>query len=114
MACRQLKMWWLFVSLSLLCQSGEALISTRQSKTFAEPQRAEINIPDLQNQRRRSKDSETSYSGQFSRRNLFRQAGIASTTIFLPSICYQKPLPAQAADTLDSYLVRRLSEILML
>lgn len=106
MACRQLKMWWVFVSLSLLCQSGEALISTRHSKTVAEPQRAETNISDVQNQRKRSKDSETLYSGQFSRRNLFRQSGIASTTIFLTSIYSQKPLPAQAADTLDSYLYK--------
>jgi hypothetical protein len=93
MACRQLKIWWLFVSLSLFCQSAEALASTRPSKTATEPQRAQRKI------------NETA----FSRRNLFRQAGIASATIFLSSIGFSNPLPAQAAEDLDSYLVSRFS-----
>jgi hypothetical protein len=105
MACRQLKIWWLFVSLSLFCQSAEALASTRPSKTATEPQRAQRKINEPCNQQSLSENNETA----FSRRNLFRQAGIASATIFLSSIGFSNPLPAQAAEDLDSYLVSRFS-----
>jgi len=102
MACRQLKIWWLFVSLSLFCQSAEALASTRPSKTATEPQRAQRKINEPCNQQSLSENNETA----FSRRNLFRQAGIASATIFLSSIGFSNPLPAQAAEDLDSYLYK--------
>lgn len=110
MACRQLKIWWLFVSLSLFCQSAEALAPTRPSKIATEPQRAQRKMNDLRNQRSQSEDDETA----FSRRNLFRQAGIASASIFLSSIGFSNPLPAQAADDLDFYLVSWFSDILFL
>jgi len=57
---------------------------------------------DLRNQQSQSEDDET----VFSRRNLFRQAGIASASIFLSSIGFSNPLPAQAADDLDFYLYK--------
>jgi hypothetical protein len=101
MACRQLKIWWLFVSLSLFCQSAEALAPTRSSKVTTRPQRDQTNIHEVRNQQSQSEDNEA----EFSRRNLFRQAGIASASIFLSSIGFSNPLPAQAADDLDSYLV---------
>lgn len=46
-----------------------------------------------------------SSSSEVSRRNLFRQTGIASASIFFSSLGFSNPLPAQAAETLDDYLV---------
>jgi len=68
----------------------------------------ERNTHELRNQQSKPEDTETRYSVECSRRNLFRQAGIASATIFLSSIGFPNPLPAQAADAddLDSYLYK--------
>lgn len=107
MTSRRMKiLLWLFVSVSLLCQSAEALASIRPSNAGVEPQISERIIYDLRNGRNHEKVNEASYSVAFSRRTLFRQGGIASATIFLSTFNSLDPLPAQAADTLDSYLYK--------
>ena len=114
MAYRQLQtLLWVFVSLSLLCQSAEALAPTRMGKTASDPLGAERNYYNVPNQQSQSKDSENLHSESLSRRNVFRQAGIASATLFLSSIGFSNPLPARAADTtLDSYLVSEFFKFL--
>ena len=115
MACQHLKSWgWLLVSLSLLCQSADALASTRLSKTgFAEQSTIERSMKEQKNQQKVQSSPDygetLSSSVQFSRRSLFRQAGIASATVLASSAVFTNPLPAQAAvaadSNLDSYLV---------
>jgi len=102
MACRLCKIWWLFASLSLLLQSADALASRKPITTAAEPQRA----GQCKNQQLHPEDSESRCSDSMSRRNLVRQAGIASASIFLSSIGISNPQPAQAAETLDEYLYK--------
>jgi len=107
MTSRRMKIvLWLFVSVSLLCQSSEALTSTRPSNAGADPQISERSSHDLFDSRSQPTNSEVFYSAAFSRRNLFRQGGIASATIFLSAINSLNPLPAQAAETLDTYLYK--------
>lgn len=88
----------LFVGLSSLCLSAKALAPTRLGKSGPVTQQIETSqiIP-----------QETgSQTPEFSRRNLFKQAGAASAAIFLSSIGFSNPLPAQAAETLDDYLYK--------
>lgn len=111
MTSRRMKIvLWLFVSVSLLCQSAEALASKRPSNAGADLQISERSSHDLFNSRSQPTTSEVLCSVAFSRRNLFRQGGIASATIFLSTINSLNPLPAQAADkaaaTLDTYLYK--------
>lgn len=89
----------LLVSLSLLCQSADALAPTRAKRTNCK----------LLNEQSRPNESEIPCSATVSRRNVFQQAGIASAaTLVLSSIGFSNPLPAQAAadTTLDSYLYK--------
>ncbi len=92
----------LFVGLSLLCLAAEALAPSRLNKSGQVAQRAETSQISPQ-----EVDSETP---AFSRRNLFKQAGAASASMFLSSIGFSNPLPAQAAETLDDYLVSGISK----
>ena len=87
----------LFVSLSVLLLSAEALAPAGRNGYKVNQQiQAEV---------------DASSSSEVSRRNLFRQTGIASASIFLSSLGLSNPLPAQAAETLDDYLVSTVSGI---
>lgn len=102
MASRQIQILRLFVVLSLLCYSVEALSFSRQSKAIVESQRSQ------QTENRQLRKREFSLSAALSRRNIFRKARIASASIFVSSIILPNPLPAQAVDTLDGYLYKIL------
>jgi len=92
MACLRVQLSWLFVGLSLLCLSAEALAPTgRNSYNVNQQTQSEVETPG---------------TVSVSRRNLFQQTGIASASIFLSSIGFANPLPAQAAETLDDYLYK--------
>lgn len=93
MVCLWSQLSWLFVSLSLLCLSAEALAPTGRSIYKV-------------NQQSQSEGIETPCSASLSRRSLFRQTGVASASIFLSSIGFSNPLPALAAQTLDDYLYK--------
>ena len=96
MAVRQLKIWRLFISLSLLCRSVESFSSTSQSKTgLAAPLKSQYGIEEFD-----ARDL-----ARLSRRTLFRQFGTASAAMLLSSVVVSNPLPARAAETLDEYLV---------
>lgn len=86
---------WLLVSLSVLVLSAEALAPAGRTSTKVHQQiQSEVEAPS---------------SNTVSRRNLFQQTGIASASIFLSSLGFSNPLPAQAAETLDDYLVSAVS-----
>lgn len=89
MACLRFQLSWLIASLLYL--SAEALAPTGRSTYNAVNQQL-------------SPSDESAVSA--ARRNLFRQTGIASASIFLSSIGFANPLPAQAAPTLDDYLYK--------
>lgn len=83
---------WLFASLSVLFLSAEALAPAgRHGYKVNQQIQAEVGA---------------SSSSEVSRRNLFRQTGIASASIFFSSLGFSNPLPAQAAETLDDYLYK--------
>ena len=105
MALRRLKLWSLVASLLLLCQKAEGLASSRPIQTLVEPQEGERLFYRSENQHIQPDHNLSSDSATVSRRNLIRQAGVASASIFLSSLSFLGPLPAKAAETLDSYLV---------
>lgn len=90
-----MKMLWFFISLSLLCRSTDALASNRPIQKSPTHQKINAQLED------------SDRTMQFSRRNLFRQAGIASAAVFASSTIFSNPLPALAAgETLDTYLYK--------
>ncbi len=101
MVCLRFQLSHLFVGLSFLCLSAEALAPTGLSKSCVKRNSFQLGA------QRQSEDSD---SVAFSRRNLFKQAGAASAAVFLSSIGFSNPLPAQAAETLDDYLVSGVSK----
>jgi len=110
MAIRQLKTILVCLSLSVLChRSADALASGRRTDG-----RKLINSEGRDQQQFEYESSSSSSSsspveGQYSRRNLFRHAGIASAIFFGSSAgVLTSPLPASAAatDTLDAYLYK--------
>jgi len=106
MASRQFQKLRLFVVLSLLCRTVEGLSLPRQSKAIVESQRSEQKYHSIPEEYDYKTMCEFSDSVPLSRRNIFRKVGIASVTIFVSSISSSKPLPAEAADTLDGYLYK--------
>ena len=97
--------WRLFVAISLICYSVEALSVSRHSKAIVESQKSEQKLHWIYNEQNLSTKREFIDSVALSRRNVFRKAGIASAVIFTLSMSSANTLPAQAADTLDGYLV---------
>jgi len=106
MASRQFKKLRLFVVLSLLCRTVEGLSLPRQSKAIVKSQRSEQKDHSIPEEYDHKTKCAFSDSVPLSRRNIFRKVGIASVTIFVSSISSSKPLPAEAADTLDGYLYK--------
>ncbi|VEU42480.1 unnamed protein product [Pseudo-nitzschia multistriata] len=100
MAVQQLmKTFLLVLSLSGLCQTADALASTRTSqKIFA--------VEDRITEDRRIQPFESA-GAEFSRRTALRNFGVASAVLFGSSAGFTKPLPAVAADdSLDAYLYK--------
>lgn len=106
MASRQFQKLRLFVVFSLLCRTVECLSLPRQSKGIVESQRSEQKDRSIPEEYDHTTMCEFSNSVPLSRRNIFRKVGIASVTISVSSIISSKPLPAEAADTLDGYLYK--------
>lgn len=105
MPCLRSK-FWLCVTLSFLCHSAEALSLPGQSKITIESQRSERVSYQMYAENFPLIKTESSPSVPLSRRNVFRQAGIVSATMFLSTIGSPILNPAQAADTLDGYLYK--------
>mmetsp|Transcript_15873 Transcript_15873/g.36606 ORF Transcript_15873/g.36606 Transcript_15873/m.36606 type:complete len:257 (-) Transcript_15873:225-995(-) len=99
MAIRQLTTLSLFLSLLMLGLSVDALASTRsRQRSFVEGR-----FDDKSGEAIQMGSSEM----QCSRRNILRQAGLASALMFGSSAIFTNPLPASASsDTLDSYLYK--------
>jgi len=112
MAIRQLKTILVCLSLSVLChRSADALASGRRTdgRKLINSKGRDQQQFEYESSSSSSSSSSSPVEGQYSRRNLFRHAGIASAIFFGSSAgVLTSPLPASAAatDTLDAYLYK--------